>query len=205
MASATDTSPPTVAPAPVPQWCRGFSCHGCGSRAYSTLPVELQLLPLPRQVHAGQGDYSGRHGHHWRLHAPEILAKSLGNRIKSAAHFLRHCLDALDQLLFVFWCHALIPPLSNAAFLKKATAALKSLSSQSLVTYPAALAAAKSCGTLRTASITWDWGMSGPQPHHCSMRRQARSELRVVPELNRTASPPGSRRQIGRASCRERV
>src|SRR5690606_9586802 len=95
----------------------GFFMSRMRVTTYSTLPVELQLLPMPRQVHAGQGDYSGRHGHHWRLLAPEILAKSLGNRIKSAALFLRHCLDALDQLLFVFWCHALIPPLSNAAFL----------------------------------------------------------------------------------------
>src|SRR5690606_41839678 len=83
--------------------------------------------------------------------------------------------------------HALIPPLASAAFLRNISATQKSLSSQSLVTYPAALAAAKSCGTLRTASITWDWGMSGPQPHHCWMSWQARSELRVMPELNRTA------------------
>jgi len=103
--------------------------------------------------------------------------------------------SAISASAPVFWCHALIPPLSNAAFLRNIRATRKSLSSQSLVTYPAALAAAKSCGTLRTASITRDWGMSGPQPHHCSMRRQARSELRVVPELNRTASPPGSRRR----------
>src|SRR5690606_39764363 len=83
--------------------------------------------------------------------------------------------------------HALIPPLSKAAFLKKATAALKSLSSQSAGTSPSALAREKSCGTLRTASITWDWGMSGPQPHHCWMRRQARGELRLAPLDKRMA------------------